>query len=268
MRWKTFVSLVSVALIGGCEDSTGLDDGRFSEPEKFEWSGEVAPAARIEIKNINGDLRARPGSDGMVRVRAVRQGKNDAPSSVRIEVLGTPQGVTICAVYPDVPGQPPNQCLPGLDGQLSSHNNDVEVTFEIEVPTGCSFFGGTIAGSVEAAGLAGYVHARTLAGDIDISTSGIADAATNLGRITASIGRVGWDRDLAFRTLAGDVTLRVPPGTHADVRGSTIGGSISTDFPLSITQVGGWRILQGRLGNGGRSLTITTGSGDIALLSG
>lgn len=267
MRLDTFTILATAALIGGCGDSTGLDDRWPPEPGDFAWSGQVSPAARVEIKNINGDVRARPGSDGMVRVRAVKKGKNDEPSSVRIEVLETPEGVTICAVYPDVPGLPPNQCLPGLDGQLSSRDNDVTVTFDIEVPVGRAFFAATVAGSVEASGLAGYVQARTLAGDIDISTSGMADAATSNGRITASIGQVGWDRDLSFSALAGHVTVRVPPTTNAVVRGSTSSGSISTDFPLSITRVGGLRILRGQLGSGGRNLTITTGSGDIALLS-
>jgi len=221
----------------------------------------------VEIKNINGDVRARPGSDDVVRVHAVRQGKHDDPSSVRIEVLETPLGVTICAVYPDVPGLPPNQCLPGMDGQLSSRDNDVRVTFDVEVPTGRAFFGGTVAGSVQASDLAGYIQARTLAGDIDISTSGTADAATSRGKITAAIGQVGWDRDLTFSALAGSVVVRVPPTTSAVVLGSTSGGSISTDFPLTISRVGRLRILRGRLGSGGRTLTITTGSGDIALLS-
>lgn len=267
MRWKTITILMTIVPIGGCGDSTGLDGGGTSQPERFEWSGQVGPGSRIEIRNINGDVRARPGSDGSVRVQAVKKGKDDDPSSVRIEVLETRQGVTICAVYPDVPGRPPNQCAPGPDGQLSSHKSDVEVTFDIEVPPGCSLIGGTIAGSVEAAGLAGYVRARTLDGDIEISTSGIAEAATNKGNITASMDGIVWDRDLSFSTSAGHVTVRVPSNTNAVVRGSTTAGSISTDFPLSIMRVGGWQILQGRLGDGGRSLTISTGSGDIALLS-
>jgi hypothetical protein len=267
MRWNGFTILATAVLMGSCGHSTGLDDGKPPEAADFVWSGQVPLGATVEIKNINGDVHARRGSDGMVRVRAVRRGKSDDPSSVRIKVLEGTQGVTICAVYPDVQGQPPNQCRPGLDGRLSSRDNDVTVTFDIAVPAGRAFFGGTVAGSVEASGLAGYVQARTLAGDIDISTSGMADAATGNGKITASIGQVGWDRDLSFSALSGAVIVRVPRATNAVVRGSTSGGSISTDFPLNITRVGGLRIMRGQLGSGGRNLTITTGSGDIALLS-
>jgi hypothetical protein len=259
--------LASVVLIGGCSDSTGVDPSSPPGTETFEWSGEIAPAGTVEIKNINGDVRALPSSDGMVRVLALKEGEHDDPSTVRIEVLESQQGVTICAVYPDVPGQPVNQCLPGMAGQLSSRSNDVSVTFDIEVPAGRAFIGRTMAGSVEAADLTGYVHARAMAGDIDISTSGIAEATTINGDITASIGRGAWDRDLSFSTLSGHVTVRVPAYTNADVWGSTGNGSISTDFSLSITRVGTWRQLRGRLGNGGRMLSITTAAGDIALLA-
>ena len=100
MRWEAFMILGWAVLFGGCEDFTSPDDGRPPEPQRFEWSGKVGPAARIEIRNINGDVRARPSSDGMVRVQALKQGKNDDPSSVRIEVLETLQGVTICASIP------------------------------------------------------------------------------------------------------------------------------------------------------------------------
>lgn len=267
MRYPRFMLMPSVVLLAACSESTGPDGSGSRRTERFTWSGQVAPAATVEVKNLNGDVRVRPGVGNTVLVEALKEGDADDPSSVRVEILETEQGVTICAVYPDVPGEPVNQCLPGLAGQLSSRNNDVSVTLDIEVPAGRAFVGGTIAGKVEAAGLAGDVHARTIAGDIEIATSGIAEATTISGNITASLGRAVWDHDLSFSALAGDVTVRVPASTSADVFGSTGGGSISTDFPLSVTRVGAWHQLRGRLGNGGRVLSITSGHGDIALLA-
>jgi hypothetical protein len=265
MRYGNFMVLASVALFGGCSDSTGPDGNGAGRTETFEWSGAIAATGTIEIRNLNGDVRARPGSGSTVRVRAVRRGRHDDPARVRIEVVETAQGVTICAVYPDVPGQPANECLPGRAGQLSARDNDVSVTFDVDVPAGRAFSGSTVAGSIEATDLSGYIHARTIVGDIRVSTSDLADATAINGDITASIGRIDWDRDLAFAAVAGDVTVRVPAYTNADVRGSTGNGSVSTDFPLSITRLGDWQQLRGRLGNGGHSLSITTSSGNIAL---
>lgn len=259
------LALLALALVAGCSDSSGPDDG--ARTETYTWSGQAAPAATIEIKNTSGKVRARPGPDGLFRVTAIKKGRNDDPSTVTIEVLETAQRVTICAVYPDVPGLPANECRPGLAGQLSSRDNDVSVDFDVEVPTGRSFLGATIGGSVEAGGLAGYVSARAIGGDVIITTSGLAEASTISGDIDVSIGRTVWDHDLAFTAAAGHVTLRLPAQTNADVWGSTARGSISTDFPLRVTRVGASRHLQGRLGNGGRRLSIATSSGDIALRS-
>src|ERR1700730_4304950 len=44
---------------------TPQNDGR---PDEFHWSGRVAPGAAIEIKGINGDIRAEPAAGDEVQV--------------------------------------------------------------------------------------------------------------------------------------------------------------------------------------------------------
>jgi hypothetical protein len=264
---RAFAIWAIAALLGACSGATGPDGNEPGKTETFDWNGQIAPGQAIEIRNITGDVRASQAADGMVRVVARKRGERDDPSTVRIDVVETEQGVTICAIYPDVPGREPNQCLPGLDGQQSSWANDVEVTFDVEVPAGCDFIGGTLGGSIEATGLDGDVVAGSLYGDIDISTSGLADGNTFYGDVRASIGKAVLDRDLLFVSLNGNVTVRVPASTSAEVWGSTGGGSISTDFPLSITRLGSGRQVRGTLGSGGHTLRLTTLDGDIALRS-
>ncbi len=277
---QAFILAACATLLAACElNVTGPElpgPGEFPPPPggsgsgstvTFRWSGQIAPDGTVEIKNIAGDVRASASSDGLVHVVARKTGHDDDPSSVRIDVVETESGVTVCAVYPDVPGQLPNRCLPGAQNQLSSRNNDVSVTFEVRVPAGRDFVGGTIGGAVEAAGLDGDVVARSLGGDIDISTSGIAMGRTLNGDIRASIGRTVWDGDLEFSALNGDVTVRIPAATNAEVWGRTANGSIATDFPLTVTQAGRARQIHGILGSGGGILSLTTDHGDIALRS-
>jgi hypothetical protein len=242
-------------------------DGSGSSTEIFEWRGQIAPGSTVEIKNINGDVRASSSADGTVRVVARKTGHKDDPSLVGIDVVETEDGVTLCAVYPAVPGRSPNECLQGMPSQLSSRNNDVSVTFEVEVPAGSDFVGGTIGGDVEAAGLDGDVVARSLGGDIDISTSGAAVGRTLEGDVTASIGRAVWEGDLEFSALNGNITVRIPEDTNAEVWGSTANGSIATDFPLTITQSSSAQRMHGTLGRGGGILTLTTNKGNISLRS-
>ena len=42
-------------------------DGSGSSTEIFEWRGQIAPGGTVEIKNINGDVRASSAADGTVR---------------------------------------------------------------------------------------------------------------------------------------------------------------------------------------------------------
>ena len=260
--------LALAALVAACSDSTGPDgDNGPDGTESFEWSGQIAPGGTVEIKGIGGDISASPVLGNTVVVSAQKRGERDDPSSVRIEVVQHQDGVTICAVYPDVPGQPANQCLPGfLQGHLSSRENDVDVSFDVLVPVGSDFAGRTMGGDVTADGLDGDVFASTLAGDIDISTSGLAVGTTMKGDVTASIGRATWDRDLLFSSMDGNVAVRIPSSTNARVS-AIAWGSISTDFPLRITAQGSFRQMLGILGSGGPSLTLSTSDGNIVLRS-
>lgn len=263
---KVLALLASTALIAACGDSTGPVRNGQGGSESFEWSGQIAPGGTVEIKGIGGDIRAAPSVDGKVHVRAVKKGTTDDPSTVRIEVVEHDGGVTVCTLYPGVPDRPRNECLPGrFRGQLSNGNNDVTVSFEVRVPKTADFAGAMVGGAIEAKGLDGDVFATTVAGDIGISTKGLASASTISGDITATIGLPDWDRDLAFSSQHGDVTIWIPAATNARVSGSAMSGGISTEFPLTITRLGSARHMSGVLGSGGRNLMLTTMDGNIAL---
>lgn len=241
-------------------DSTG--PGSPGSTETFEWSGQVAGGGQIEIKGVNGGIQAFLASGTDVEVSVVKRGQVNSPSSVTIDVVQHTGGVTICAVYPDVTGQPANQCLPGAQGSMSVRDNDVEVTFTVRVPSGVEFRGQTVNGSVEASGLQSNAFAATVNGSVDVTTTRLGSAATVNGTVTASIGLANWDRDLAFTTINGNVSVKIPAGTNANARLSAANGSITTEFPLPEIAP---RILQGTIGAGGPLLTLSTVNGNVAL---
>src|SRR5207247_3517150 len=107
----------------------------------FQWKGRIAPGQAIEIKGVNGGVHAAPANSNEVEVTAVRSARRSNPADVRIEVVPHSGGVTICAVYPDVPGREPNRCEPGSGGHSNTRNNDVNVDFTVRVPTGVAFIG-------------------------------------------------------------------------------------------------------------------------------
>lgn len=230
---------------------------------EFHWKGKIAAGKAIEIKGVNGDINAVAGS-GEVEVTAVKHARRSDPDEVKIEVVPSEDGVTICAVYPS-DGRRENSCEPGEHDHMNTRDNDVRVDFTVHVPGGVRFVGKTVNGGVEAANLASDVAATTVNGSIRISTSGYAEAETVNGSIVASMGRATWSDALDFRTVNGGITLELPANLSAEVRAKTVNGDIVTDFPLLVTGRLGPRSLNGTIGNGGRRLDLSTVNGSIKL---
>ncbi len=254
------LTLLAAAFVLGCDGSTG--PGELS----FEWSGQIAQGDELEVKGINGGIEVTLASGSTAEVTAFKRSDRNDPDSVTVEVVEHAGGITICAVYPDVPGQPANECLPGDQGHMSVQDNDVEVNFTVLLPAGVVLTGNTINGSVTADGLLGNAFLVTINGDVRVSTTQLALGTTVNGSVDASIGLNTWDRDLAFSSVNGNVTVEVPAATNAEVRARTANGSISSEFS-EVVEVGpnDWR---GTLGSGGRLLTIATVNGNVALRQG
>src|SRR5947208_15441845 len=100
-----------------------------AEAQDFQWRGQLSSGQSIEIKGVNGDVRATASSSGDVEVSATRTARRSNPADVRVEVVPHAGGVTICAVYPTVPGKVPNQCAPGGNGRSNTRDNDTVVHF-------------------------------------------------------------------------------------------------------------------------------------------
>ena len=232
--------------------------------EDFQWHGRVAAGRTVEIKGVNGAIDASPAAGDEIQVTATRRGRRSDAAGVRIQVVEHAEGVTICAVYPDVDGRR-NECAPGRGGHMSTRDNDVEVHFTVKVPRGVGFSPHTVNGDIEATDLEGDVEATTVNGSVEVSTSGRAEAQTVNGSIRASAGRSDWTSDVAFKTVNGSITVTLPASTAADVKAATVNGEIETDFPLTVSGRFSKRHLSGSIGGGGRSLELETVNGSIHL---
>ena len=233
--------------------------------DDFEWRGRVDRGQTVIIAGVNGRDEAMEVSGTEVEVRAIkREGRRGDPDDVRIEVIEHSGGVTICAVYPSR-GSRPNECREDGHGRMNVENNDTKVEFTVRVPAGVHFTGRTVNGDVKVRGLSANVRASTVNGDVDLSTSGYANATTVNGSIHAVLGSGDWNGDLEFETVNGTITVELPPGIAADVRASTVNGHIETDFPLTVQGRWGPREMRGTIGGGGHELRLETVNGSIRL---
>lgn len=238
-----------------------VPDPAGAQSRTFEWSGRLGEGQALEVKGVNGGVRAQSTSGTEASVTARIEGNGDDPSEVRVEVVEHDGGVTLCAVYPDED----NRCAPGDAGNLSSEDSDGEVEFRVRVPRGVHFLGKTVNGAVEARGLRGDVTARTVNGAVEVSTTGSAAAHTVNGSIEVEVGELSGSGPYRFETVNGTITLTMPEGTGVDVEARTLNGSISTDFPLTVQGRFGPRSMDGTIGGGGPELRLRTTNGSIEI---
>lgn len=236
------------------------------EAQDFRWTGQLAAGQEVEIKGVNGSIEAMPARGNEIEVTAVKRARRDDPESVTIEVVEHAGGVTICAVYPESGrDRRPNECAPGAEGRLNSHDNDVSVHFTVRVPANLRFTGKTVNGDVEVTDLGNDVEVMTVNGDVSVSTSGRAAARTVNGGINVTMGRADWTGTHEFHTVNGGITVHLPADFSAEIEAQTVNGDIVTDFPLTVTGRIGMRRLRGTIGSGGRTLELQTVNGSIKL---
>ena len=229
--------------------------------QDFEWRGRIAQGDEIEIKGVNGDVVAKFTSGSEVVVTAIKRGRRSDPDEVDIAVVEHGDGITICAVYPS--SGRPNECVHGSGGHMNTRNNDTRVHFTVSVPAGVRFVGRTVNGDVEAIGLESEVDAATVNGDVEVTTTQQAVARTVNGSIRASIGSTSGD--VLFETVNGNITLDLPQDSNVDLHASTVNGSIDSALPITVSGRFSRRTLQGRIGDGGTRLDVSTVNGSIRL---
>jgi putative adhesin len=256
---RTFLIVCALA-VGAIATATAQD---------FNWHGRIAAGKRLEVKGVNGDVRAVLGSGAEAVVNARKHARRSDPDEVEIKVVESDEGITICAVYPTPPrARHENICEPGDRWHSSTDNNDVTVDFEVQVPAGVEFNGQTVNGEMSAEGLKGDVRASSVNGSVKVSTTGLAEASTVNGSVYAQMGRADWTNDLEFSTVNGGITLILPGKLDTDVRAATVNGDIETDWPLTITGRFSNRRIRGTIGAGGRGLMLSTVNGEIRLRKG
>jgi DUF4097 and DUF4098 domain-containing protein YvlB len=253
---------------GAVEVATGEEtqSEQRRQGSEFNWRGQLAAGRVIEVKGVNGNVRAEGTNGGAVEVVATKRARTSDPESVRVEVLEHADGVTICAVYPTPSNaKRQNSCEAGDSWHSSTNKNDVQVDFTVRVPAGVRFSGRTVNGEVEARNIRADVKAYTVNGGVDVSTTGLARASTVNGSINVSMGRADWNGELEFETVNGTIDLRFPEGLSADVRAETLNGNITTEFPLTVQGHVSRRRLEGVIGGGGRELRLKTVNGNVEI---
>lgn len=256
---RTMATLIAVCALGAASGAA-----QQKTDDSFHWTGAIAAGKTLRVMNVNGSIQATSASGNSASVSAVRKSKKSDPASVEIRVEQEADQVTICAVWPN---QQDGDGCHGRSNDRNKHsdNNDVDVTFTVNVPAGVKFEGQTVNGSVNATGLAADAEVTSVNGNVSLATRGTGSAETVNGDVVLRLGASSWTGDLEARTINGSVTVEMPTPANLEVRANTMNGEISSEFPLTLQGKMSPRSMRGTIGNGGPRLELSTVNGAIEL---
>lgn len=137
-------------------------------------------------------------------------------------------------------------------------------------------------GSIHAAAINGGFDAETGSGHITLEQSGAGSVRADTGSggmelrgingsLVARAGSGGIEADgqpsgpWTVHTGSGTVRLQLPSSAAFDLDARTSSGSLSVDHPVTVQGSMGKKHIQGKVGGGGMTVDVETGSGDIEI---
>lgn len=254
--------------------------------KKLDRTFTVAPGGALIVEADGAAVHVAANDSNQVVVHMVARGSDDELANTTLEAVQKDNGVTVTL-------------RKGKHGWFSwgswSSEQDIQVTvpsrYNINVHTGGGSVelrdtvgaaslhssGGDISarnvtGNVELRTSGGAIQAEAIRGDVDADTSGGEVRLLRIdGKIRGNtsggdmrISLVGANRGISVTTSGGDIELKLPRGTTANIEADTNGGQVSSELPLAST-IQKDTHLEGSLNGGGQQIYVHTSGGSISL---
>jgi DUF4097 and DUF4098 domain-containing protein YvlB len=237
--------------------------------QDFRKTYELNAGGAINVKNISGDVSVTAYEGETILVLGYKEGRDR--DQVSIEDKSTAGSINVRARYPE-------NC-----------NCNASVRFEVKVPRGGAYKFeniSSISGDVDVTGVSGELHAKSISGNVTVRSiagpvqaksvsgnvivgeiNGTATAGSTSGNVEVEIVNLSGAQDMSFSSVSGNVRVKLPANLDAEVKMSTMSGSLKTEFPLQIEEpeYGPGRKATGRVGGGSRQLKLSSVSGNVSL---
>jgi DUF4097 and DUF4098 domain-containing protein YvlB len=229
--------------------------------EEFHQTYQFAPQGRVQLENINGNVRITGWDRNEVKVDAIKSAyARERLQEVEINVEPGPDNIRISTEY-----RTGNQTFNNNDNRL---NNPASVEFTIFVPRGARIDSVEVVnGNLMLEGLTNDVHASSVNGNV--TARGLlseAKLSTVNGNLEAFFGQLDANKSIALTSVNGSLTVTIPSDANANLRASNLHGGIENDFGLPVRkgEYMGYD-LAGQLGAGATRIKLTNVNGLIAI---
>jgi DUF4097 and DUF4098 domain-containing protein YvlB len=252
---------------GSSTDIRVRDDGTFGG-ERGDWGGR-----RVKISGSGGRTEAH--ADLRIQV----------PKGQRFTLRLAVGAVTVNNVDGDLRVDTSNGrvATSGTHGKLKASTgsgqldvNDAEGQVVLETGSGDVSVSGVHGDELKVETGSGTIRARDLAADDfkletgsgDIEAHGVkgSELRFDTGSGSVEVDLIARASRVDIETGSGDVTLRVPDDFGADISFQSGSGGFDTDLPVTVRHREGGSF-RGQLRDGGGSIVVETGSGDLRLAS-
>lgn len=272
-------TMIKVAGLSVLLVNTGFTAGHVEESKTWTDSFPVTTSKpTLEIDNIWGDVRVRPGKPGEILVTV--QERRSAPDQKRFD-----RSLQTLSLSTETDDNGVAFFVGNRDSNWHGRDNcrgcRVDYQFDVIVPVDTQLDVSTVNdGRIDIAGVSGSVSAANVNGPIAIAGMRNCDelnsvnGEVNLGFVTAP------GENCNIETINGDITLTMPGDADFDVTMDLFNGRMLTQLPVNPLAIparvehiesGGrhqYRIEQHagvRIGAGGPTFTISSMNGDIRI---
>ena len=261
LRTATRIALLSSLLLLLASYSPAQESGN-----EFHWKGTLPADQTLTIKDVSGTIEATGVDGNQIEVDAEKSGED--ADEVHFEVVPGGDGVVICAVFSGRHSS--TSCDSGRGVHGSSDNVHARADFRIKVPKNLRFNAYNVNGSVDAQSLGRPVEASSVNGKVDVSTASYARADSVNGSVHVRMGAADWQDTLAIKTVNGSIEMEMPANLAAEVSFRSVNGGLTSDFPITTTEISGrWgpKRINGTIGNAanGRRLDVETVNGSVTI---
>jgi hypothetical protein len=255
LTWATALSFFILLSSGDASAGRSKQVAR----EAFRWTGKLAPAQTLYLRDMNGDLEVQAAAGDQIEVVVTERKKANEKKSIEMKVQPVKDGIMICALYPGGGGK----C--GADGSYKSDGDgdvDLVADYVVKLPAGVRVDVATVNGDVSVRGATDRAKVVTVNGDVVVETTGgpvIADTVNGDVSVRAGSNRV------KAESVNGDVEISVPAAIDAELSAKTVKGEIGNDFGLPTASGVAGSELHGKVGKGTHRLAAQTVNGDVRL---